>query len=155
MWTIEESDIHSFFLCPFAAEVLLGSGFEEILWDGNVISPMDALLKASQELTLDQLGEYVAVMCECWNSWNRFIFGKKDGDWTLLASRAVSFIHSFREMRENDAPVPRTTVTTCWVPPSSGLFRLNFDAGKSEWKRVGLCGAGQYGRSGVGWSHTR
>ena len=44
---IEESDIHALFLCPLATEVWVGSGFEEMLWDGNVISPMDALLKAS------------------------------------------------------------------------------------------------------------
>ena len=62
---IKESDIHALFLCPLEAEVWVGNGFEEMLRDGNVISPMDALLKASQRLTLDRLGEYVAVMWEC------------------------------------------------------------------------------------------
>ncbi|KAJ8426112.1 hypothetical protein Cgig2_031779 [Carnegiea gigantea] len=49
----------------------------------------------------------------------------------------IGIWHS-RRMRENDTPVPRTTVTTCWMPPSLRLFKLNFDFGK-------------VGQNGRGW----
>ncbi|KAJ8448142.1 hypothetical protein Cgig2_031866 [Carnegiea gigantea] len=134
---IKESDIHDLFLCLLAAEVWVGSGFEEMLWDGNVISPIDALMKASQRLMLDRLGEHVAVMWECWNSRNRFIFGKKEGNRAGLATRAMAFVHNFRRIREDDTPAPTTSATTCWMPPSLGLFKLNFDA-----RKVGQNGRG-------------
>ncbi|KAJ8437863.1 hypothetical protein Cgig2_002997 [Carnegiea gigantea] len=120
------------------AEVWGGSGFEEMLWDGNVISPMDAILKASRRLPSDRLGKYVAVMSECWNSRNRFIFGKKEGNRVGLAACAVAFVHNFRRIREDDKLTPTTSATAYWMPPSSGLFKLNFDAG-------------MVGQNGRGW----
>ena len=126
----EESDIHALLLCPLATKVWVGSEIEDVLWDDNVTTPMDALLQASKVLSLDRLGEYVAVLWECWNLRNRFIFEKKVDNGDALASRAVAFVLNFRRMRDEESPVPQSTDASCWRPPSLGIFKLNFDAGK-------------------------
>ena len=56
--------------------------------------------KPTGVLNYDRLAKFVAVMWECWNSRNRFMFGRKDGWRGGLAQRAIRFVHNFRAMKE-------------------------------------------------------
>ncbi|KAJ8434427.1 hypothetical protein Cgig2_002629 [Carnegiea gigantea] len=93
-----------------------GSEFEEGLWQARVSSAIDMIGRAAKVLEEDRLGKFVAVMWECWNSRNRFIFGQKEGKRAGLARRAVQYVHTFRALKEDAGP--------------SGLLKINFDAGK-------------------------
>jgi len=87
-------------LCPFAREVWERSDFEADLWWGDGPSALAVLEKAAIVLTTDRLAEFVALMWECWNSWNRFIFGEKDNRREGLVQRAIRLVHNFRAMKE-------------------------------------------------------
>ena len=71
-----------------------------MLWQGGGPSALDIMGEAAKVLTIDRLAEFVAVMWECWNSRNRFIFGEQDGGRGGLAQRAINFVHNFRAMKE-------------------------------------------------------
>ncbi|KAJ8433536.1 hypothetical protein Cgig2_018089 [Carnegiea gigantea] len=102
------------------------------------ICALDYLEHASTSLDPDKLGEFVAVLWECWNARNRFIFGRRDSNWRVLAGRAVSFVRRYRELKSMPA-APDEGGGACWVPPSAGVFKLNFDAGRVGTKERG-CG---------------
>jgi len=128
---MEESDVHALFLCPFAVEIWGGSGFEEELWREGGPSALAVLEKATTTLSADRLTEFVAIMWECWNARNRFIFGDENlrDD---LAQRAIRFVHSFREMKERGVNCSTPEMPCLWAPPSEGLVKVNFDAGKVD-----------------------
>ncbi|KAJ8422742.1 hypothetical protein Cgig2_015550 [Carnegiea gigantea] len=88
---------------------------------------------------MDLLGDFLAIMWECWNAPNRFIFGAPDKNLLILGKRAKAFVHSCRLHREtcstasNDSPHP-----SAWTSPTPGFVKLNFDGGilgeaYSEW----------------------
>ncbi|KAJ8422352.1 hypothetical protein Cgig2_014893 [Carnegiea gigantea] len=63
------------------------------------------------------------------------IFGSRDLAFEHLAHRVIAFVHDFREARLAPRP-PSDTQVGKWVPPPSGIWKLNFDAGRlGEWGR--------------------
>lgn len=132
---LEESDLHSLFLCPFAMEIWAGSTFGVDVWQGMASSATDFLGRAADLLDSDLLGDFLAIMWECWKVRNRFIFAKKNGWRGGLASRAVCFVKSFKEMKEEVAKNSYEQNMPYWKRPDSGLFKVNFDA-----RRVGVTG---------------
>ena len=97
---VEESDVYVHFLCPLAREIWSSSGFDDALWQGGGPTALDMVGKAANILSVDRLAEFMAVMWECWNSRNRFIFGKQKGWRGALAQRVISFVQDFRAMKE-------------------------------------------------------
>ena len=64
---------------------------------------------------------------------NGFIFSIPDRSPENLAQRAISFIHGHREVKLPHSPQPCNQLGK-WTPPNSGLWKLNFDAGKlGDW----------------------
>ncbi|KAJ8439711.1 hypothetical protein Cgig2_009535 [Carnegiea gigantea] len=117
---LEESNLHALFLCPFAMEIWVGSTFGVDLLQGMASSATDVLGRVADILDTAQLGDFLAIMWECWNARNRFIFSAKDGWRGGLASRAVGFVKSFREMKEQEVKDPYEQNTQFWKPPDSG-----------------------------------
>ena len=115
---VEESDVHVLFLCPFAREVWDESDFEADLWWGGGPSALAVLEKAATILTVDRLAGFVAIMWECWNSRNRFIFDEKDSRREGLAQRAIRFAHNFRAIRRRVRPAGRQELN------NSGYHRM-------------------------------
>ena len=102
----EESDSHILSHCPMAVEIWSNSGFDYNLWDGNFPSLMECILHASNSLDCQRLGDSVAVLWECRNARNHFIFGGKVGNLSALAARAICFVHNYRKIKEGaDAQV--------------------------------------------------
>ena len=126
---VEESNVHILFLCPLAREIWSGSGFDEELWDGDGPNAWDVVARVANVLSADRVAEFVAVMWECWNSRNRFIFGQQDCWRGGLAQRAINFVHEFRAMKEQGQRCSMLEDQSIWEPPSEGLLKVNFDAG--------------------------
>jgi len=99
---VKEYDVHVLFLCPLAMEVW----HEEELRQGCVSSALDMVGKVAAVLSLDRLGEFVAVMWKCWNSQNRFLFRKKEGWRGGLAHRAITFVHNFQSNEGDKLGLP-------------------------------------------------
>ena len=84
---------------------------------------------ASQVLSTDELGMFVAILWECWNARNRFIFGSIEKNVAQLSKRAVHFVMSYRQMKEQTCTNGHAQ-PTAWKPPTMGILKLNFDSGK-------------------------
>ena len=52
-----------------------------------------------ESLDPKKLGDFVAVMWECRNTWNQFIFGKQDVNRVGLAISVASFVNRFRHLK--------------------------------------------------------
>ena len=78
---------------------------------------------------MDDLGLFVAILWECWNAHNRFIFRALDKDVSQLSKRAVNFVMSYRQMKEQTRDVG-AVLPKLWKPPTMGILKLNFDSGK-------------------------
>ena len=124
-----ESEPHILLYCPLAQAVWSTSGFVQTLWQTRFSTMSDCILVARKELSLDELGMFVAILWECWNVRNQFIFGSPDMDVALRSSRAIRFVTSYRQMRE---PLCSSgcAAPTGWKPPSTGMLKLNFDSGQ-------------------------
>lgn len=75
------------------------------------------------------MGEFVAVLWECWNARNRFIFKTLDENLSMLSTRAISFVRNYRTMRAREG-IQHEPLPAIWKPPVSGILKLNFDGGK-------------------------
>ncbi|KAJ8429882.1 hypothetical protein Cgig2_014162 [Carnegiea gigantea] len=113
---VEESDSHILIHCPMAMEIWNHSGFDRDLWDNNFPSIMDCILFAKKRLDLDHLGDFVAVLWECWNKRNRFIFGDRIYTFHGLADRAKNLVRSYRKVREGTGEGVSST-PQFWKPP--------------------------------------
>ena len=60
-----ESEPHILLYCPLAQAVWSGSGFDQKLWQTRFCTMTDCFLLASQELSMDELGMFVAILWEC------------------------------------------------------------------------------------------
>lgn len=72
---------------------------------------------------------FVAIIWECWNARNRFMFKKADYNPSVLSKRASSFVLSYHEMKDR-VEQSVTTFPTMWKPPPMGILKLNFGGGK-------------------------
>ena len=75
------------------------------------------------------LGEFVAVLWEIWNARNRCLFGSADRDVTKLGDKAISFVWLYREACDR-LDVKDRQLLDKWIPPPSGMFKINFDGAK-------------------------
>ena len=67
---------------------------------------------------------------------NRFIFRAPDKDVSQLSKRAVNFVMSYRQMKEQTSDI-RPVLPKLWKPPIMGILNMNFDCGKAGEHRWG------------------
>jgi len=109
---VEESGTHAVLECPIASHVWQGSGLDESLWTTKYRTPTDCIDRAKRLLDGDGFVDFLAVLWECWNAHNRFIFSKPDGNLHTLGRRAIDFVKSYRDAKESEpasAPAKRPT----------------------------------------------
>ena len=124
--------MHALFASPMAEQIWSTSLFEYHLWKAGPLTAEEHLLQAAEILDQQRLGEFVAVMWEIWNERNRIIFGQRpQGTHRNLAARAVQFVKNYRDFKEQESP-PLAPRAMWWKPPPTGIYKLNFDAGKIE-----------------------
>ena len=58
---------------------------------------------AAKRLGPQEFGEFIAIVWECWNGHNCFIFGRPDGRLEVLGDTAVAFVRSYHEQRRKMA----------------------------------------------------
>ncbi|KAJ8452986.1 hypothetical protein Cgig2_014749 [Carnegiea gigantea] len=123
----EDTPTHAVLECPLAIEVWSGSGLDESLWASKYRTFMDCIVQAMQLLSEDSFGDFLAIMWECWNARNRFIFGTPESNLSILGKRALSFVRSYRLHHEATALTHGTVHPFAWTPPPPGYVKLNFD----------------------------
>jgi len=77
----------------------------------------------------EELGHFVAIVWECWNARNRFIFEMPDYNLSVLGVRAMKMVQSYTKAQEVHV-VPAVSHQTQWKPPIFAVVKLNFDCGK-------------------------
>ncbi|KAJ8436147.1 hypothetical protein Cgig2_029759 [Carnegiea gigantea] len=97
--------------------------------DANTLRLLDCLLKAIEQLTHDEFGEFLAVMWECWNARNHFIFKTRDCYLDKLGKRAISYIRSYSGQQEIDSFPSTVPHPSTWTPPTTSCVKINFDGG--------------------------
>ena len=110
------------------------------LWRAGPNSANAYLLQAVDILDQNRFGDFVAVMWEIWNERNRVIFGQRSlGKHRHSANRALQFVKNYREFREKGLPTLAPS-TSWWKPPRTGIYKLNFDAGRiqDDWNDWGF-----------------
>ncbi|KAJ8444225.1 LOW QUALITY PROTEIN: hypothetical protein Cgig2_028106 [Carnegiea gigantea] len=130
---MEESDLHSLLYCPMAMEIWSSSDFDTKLWEGEFPSVIDYMLLAKDSLDNDELGEFAAVLWECWNSHNNFLFGTRRINLHHVGKRAPAFVQNYRKVQV-DSVLDSKCETACsdWRPSDAGYLKLNVDAGRLE-----------------------
>jgi len=126
----EKSTTHVILDCPLALSIWTDCGLDAELWESRYPTPMDCIDGARVKLNKDKFREFLAVMWECWNVHNRFIFKRPECDLHVLSKRAIAFVHSFREHCELDRAASLPHHPSSWAPPVTGISKLNFDAGR-------------------------
>ncbi|KAJ8443265.1 hypothetical protein Cgig2_010160 [Carnegiea gigantea] len=91
---------------------------------------IDESAAAMENRNLDELGEFLAVLWECWNARNHFIFETPDKSLAILGARTISFVRSCRASHACETE-KKSASPALWKPPESGWFKLNFDGGKN------------------------
>ncbi|KAJ8424700.1 hypothetical protein Cgig2_018507 [Carnegiea gigantea] len=132
---VEESDIHALLECSLAAQIWESSCFDQ-----------DYVEAAGKRLEAEAFGDFVAVLWECWNARNRFIFRSPDQNLAVLSDRAISFIKAYREFLVKEE-IQKVTHPCTWHPPPMGMLKLNVDTGSmrtagGSWGFVVLNGEG-------------
>ncbi|KAJ8451527.1 hypothetical protein Cgig2_018161 [Carnegiea gigantea] len=107
--------------------------FWRLLWEGEFPSVMDCLLLARDFLDNDELGEFVAILWEYWNSRNKFLSGTRRINLHHVGKRARAFVHNYRKV-QMDSILASKCETACSdrKPPDAGYLKLNVDAGRLE-----------------------
>lgn len=82
---VEESDIHTLLECPIASQIWQGNDLDELLRTTKYRTLADCVNQAKHLLDSDGLGDFFAVLWDCWNARNRLIFNKIDGNLHTLA----------------------------------------------------------------------
>ncbi|KAJ8450821.1 hypothetical protein Cgig2_032446 [Carnegiea gigantea] len=106
-----------------------GSDFEPTFWAKRFRSPSDCLGSACTQMEGARFGEFVAVLWECWNARNRFIFKRLYRNLESLSLRAITLVRTFRDTQVKGA-IPTTLLPVTWKPPMPGTVKLNFDGGR-------------------------
>ncbi|KAJ8420194.1 hypothetical protein Cgig2_023774 [Carnegiea gigantea] len=106
------------------------SKIDNRFWDIRVRTMVDCFKAAMENINLDELGEFLAVLWECWNARNCFIFQTPSKSLAILGARAISFVRGYRASHacETEGKVASPAL---WKPPESGWFKLNFAGGKN------------------------
>ncbi|KAJ8430221.1 hypothetical protein Cgig2_009399 [Carnegiea gigantea] len=110
---MEDSATHAVLECPLAANI----------WAGNCIE------QASKKMNMNSFGDFLAVMWECWNAYNYFIFKTPEQHLEVLGKRAIAYIYNFREQQAVESSPSSAPHPSTWTPPMAGYVKLNFDGG--------------------------
>jgi len=86
----------------------------EDFWTPRFRTLADCITNASHTLDDDAFGDLLAVMWECWNARNRFIFSSPDRNLATLGKCALDFVRSYHLHQE-------TTPPPTWLTPLPGL----------------------------------
>ncbi|KAJ8445873.1 LOW QUALITY PROTEIN: hypothetical protein Cgig2_000185 [Carnegiea gigantea] len=124
----EESDVHVILECPLANSIWEGVCFDMDLTATSFRTLLDCIDCARTRLDDDRFGEFLAVMWECCNVRNRFIFKNPDKNLYVLESNRFCspLLHSSRaNIARKLEPPPYRLVTT-----HAGCLKLNFDGGR-------------------------
>ena len=89
---MEESNVHVFLECPLAERIWSAASLGKGIWGGRFRTIRDCVECAANRLGPEELGEFIAILCECWNVQNRFVFGKPDNRLDILGDRVVAFV---------------------------------------------------------------
>ena len=103
---VEDSDVHVLLERPLAECIWSATSMDKDIFGGRFRTARDCLECAPNRLSPEELGEFIAILWECWNARNRFIFGKPDNRLDVLGDRAMAFVRSFWEATERfDKPI--------------------------------------------------
>jgi len=119
---VQEFNSHILLHCPMAVDIWSHIGFESEVWVNNFPSLMDCILLVKESLDLDQLGEFVAVLREFWNTRNRFIFGDRIHDLCVSAEQAKNFVCSYHKVRNEPGQEAQTVNQSCKLPQVGWLL---------------------------------
>ncbi|KAJ8429174.1 hypothetical protein Cgig2_010124 [Carnegiea gigantea] len=120
MWDIEEMTTNAILYCLLAmtSRKEVASQFRNLA---------DCLIKAREYPTQDEFGDFLAIMWECWNARNRFIFQTPDCHLENLGKRAIANVHSYRAQQDIDSPFSKVSHPSTRIPPATGYVKINFD----------------------------
>ena len=97
----------------------------EDFWTPRFRTLADCITNASHTLDDDAFGDLLAVMWECWNARNRFIFSSPDRNLATLGKCALDFVRSYHLHQETTPP--RRGSPLCQDSAAPGYVKLNFD----------------------------
>jgi len=89
----EDSNIHAVLEWPLAIHIWK----DKCLWAARFRTLRDCNEMVSNALDSDELGNFIAILSECWNTRNHFIFRKPDKNLEVLGPQALTFVKSFKE----------------------------------------------------------
>ncbi|KAJ8428491.1 hypothetical protein Cgig2_029944 [Carnegiea gigantea] len=121
----EDTTTHAILECPLAVQLWGGSGLDTALWSTRHRTLADCVAKARETLDKDSFGDFLAVMWECWNARNRFIFRRPDNNLSVLGKRVIAFVRSFHELQNVELSPHTTPHPNYWSPPMTGIVADN------------------------------
>lgn len=130
--TLEDTNIHALFKCPFAMKVWMFSGVEEQYWNHHFLSIKDwvsmLLLKDGSQMG-SSIEDAVAVAWGIWSARNRALHGKADRELSRIVVNAIAFVRSYHELQSIEA-TPAQNMGGGWRGPAAGWIKVNTDAGE-------------------------
>ncbi|KAJ8445551.1 hypothetical protein Cgig2_012439 [Carnegiea gigantea] len=118
----EDTLTHEVLECPLVLDVWKGSGIDDNLWTPRFRTLADCITNASCTLDEDVFGDFLAVMWDCWNARNRFIFSIPNSNVATLGRRALDFVRSYRLHHETSSLPHDVAHPFTWTPPPPGLW---------------------------------
>jgi len=103
-----------------------------LLWATRFCTIADYFVNALSSLDDDCFGDFLAVMWECWNTRNRFIFKNTERKCNSLGKKAIDFVHSYRTSQAIETETSRQPVlyNATWSPPMSCTLKLRWCLGE-------------------------